>query len=337
MKVRNCHIFSKQRGFKWPWKWYYGNPINHLFAKISEESCSITSEQFISKYVLPRKPVILKVLELCWSLWRDDVHFTLKNRACNLQIISQLIKFQGCLDVALFRRPANFGSFTFDSMIHRFFGGSTNMTESVSTLLFNNLEPAKSLVDTYLLMINLQILQIITDIDKLLANIEKQKLVPTHWNCFYSPAGVSSAPQKTNLIPVIWTELHDGPQSFERGGSPSSVIDKLCVDQAKSIGVEGKPAVHTKLHARGCSEWREIEVRSGGKSSIVEVHCTSKQCRWSPQGELASCERLCESPASLQAPSVSRIRSDQMAISPLDTKSLQWRSLFKVANSDEGS
>ena len=54
------------------------------------------------------------------------------------------------------------------------------MTESVNTLLFNNLEPAKSLVDTYLLMINLQILQIITDIDKLLANIEKQKLVPTH-------------------------------------------------------------------------------------------------------------------------------------------------------------
>ena len=155
MKVRNCHIFSKQRGFKWPWKWYYGNPINHLFAKISEESCSITSEQFISKYVLPRKPVILKVLELCWSLWRDDVHFTLKNRACNLQIISQLIKFQGCLDVALFRRPANFGSFTFDSMIHRFFGGSTNMTESVSTLLFNNLEPAKSLVDTYRFMIKL--------------------------------------------------------------------------------------------------------------------------------------------------------------------------------------
>ena len=148
IKVRNCHIFSKQRGFKWPWKLYYGNPINHSFAKISEESCSITSEQFISKYVLPRKPVILKVLKFCWPLCRDDVHFISENSACNLQMISQLIKFQGCLDAALFRRPANFGSFTFDSIIHRLFGGSTNMTESVSTLLFNNLEPTKSLGNT---------------------------------------------------------------------------------------------------------------------------------------------------------------------------------------------
>ena len=174
-----------------------------------------------------------------------------------------------------------------------------------------------------------------TDID-LLANVEKQKLVPTRWNCFHSPTGVSSAPEKTNLIPVIWAELHDGPQSFERGGLPSSVIDKLCVDQAKSIGVERKPAVHTKLHARGYSQRWEVEIRSGGKSK-VKVHCTSKQCRWSPQGGLASCERLCECPVSSQAPSVSRSRSDRMAISPLDTKSSQWGSLFKVANSDEGS
>ena len=38
--------------------------------------------------------------------------------------------FQGCLDPSLFR-PFNFGSFTFDSILHRLFGSSANLTQSV--------------------------------------------------------------------------------------------------------------------------------------------------------------------------------------------------------------
>jgi len=69
--------------------------LAELQGQIAEESCSISPDMFVSNYVMQRKPVVLK----------------------------------GCLDSSLFR-PFNFGTFTFDSILHRLFGSSANLTQS---------------------------------------------------------------------------------------------------------------------------------------------------------------------------------------------------------------
>merc|ERR1719158_12895 len=67
-----------------------------LQVQISEESCSVPPDVFLSKYVMQRKPVVLK----------------------------------GCLDSSLFR-PLDFGTFTFDAILHRLHGSSSNLTQKV--------------------------------------------------------------------------------------------------------------------------------------------------------------------------------------------------------------
>ena len=120
------------------------------FVQIAEESCSISPDMFVSNYVMQRKPVVLKVLLIFKNcdVTKCDEYENLCGNVIEQLYITKEIKstrkiIQGCLDSSLFR-PFNFGTFTFDSILHRLFGSSANLTQSV--IFVKQLFPALILI-----------------------------------------------------------------------------------------------------------------------------------------------------------------------------------------------